>query len=190
MAGDTIVLVTPVDAENNLFRVEHAVSAKLAELVMATDWVALPWQPQQGQENWARRRVTDTAIPWIDQWHRELNDKWSTIEQQVGRKLHPYSGTAWWLDEPGFTCDMHTDGEMPGSMQLTWVGNANLGTTFYHYKDSKHLRYQFPFMANNGYIMINNANSQGSRQLQWHAMLNPVPANSYRLTSYSWMTAK
>jgi len=29
MAGNTIVLVTPVDSENNLFRVEHAVSAEL-----------------------------------------------------------------------------------------------------------------------------------------------------------------
>ena len=112
------MLVTPVDSENNLFRVEHAVSAELAELVVATDWISLPWTRQQGQENWTRRRIVDTAIPWIDRWHTELNQHWPTIEQDIGRKLHPYSGTAWWLDEPGFTCSMHTDGEMPGSLLL------------------------------------------------------------------------
>ena len=42
MAGDTVVFVTSVDAENNLFRVEHAVSAELASQVLATDWMSLP----------------------------------------------------------------------------------------------------------------------------------------------------
>jgi hypothetical protein len=98
------MFVTSIDSENNLFRVEPAVSVELAALVMATDWMSLPWQPQEGQENWARRRITDTAIPWIDQWHQEISSQWSYIEQQVGRKLHSYFGTAWWVDEPGFTC--------------------------------------------------------------------------------------
>ena len=177
------MLVTPVDAENNLFRAEHAVSTKLAELVMATDWLNLPWQPQEGQESWARRRIADTAMPWIDQWHCELNDQWPAIEQQLGRKLHPYSGTVWWLDEPGFICNMHTDGEMPGSMHLTWRGP---GTAFYWYKDPTTLRYQTPEQPNAGYIMINQVNSTGYRQLLWHAML--TPSDSYRITSYTWIT--
>ena len=92
------MLVTPIDSENNLFRVEHAVSVDLAELVVTTDWLALPWQRQEGQENWSRRRITDTAIPWIDQWHRELGQQWSTIESTIGRQLQPYFGTAWWVD--------------------------------------------------------------------------------------------
>ena len=40
------MLVTPIDSENNLFRVEPAVSVELAQLVMSTDWINLPWQPQ------------------------------------------------------------------------------------------------------------------------------------------------
>jgi hypothetical protein len=51
------MLVTSIDNENNLFRVEHAVNAVLAAQVLATDWMSLPWQPQEGQENWARRHV-------------------------------------------------------------------------------------------------------------------------------------
>jgi hypothetical protein len=183
MAGDTSMLVTPVDAENNLFRVEHAVSADLAAQVLATDWTALTWIQQEGQENWARRRIVDTAIPWIDQWHTELNQQWPTIEQDIGRKLHPYSGTAWWVDEPGFTCSMHTDGEMPGSMHLTWRGP---GTAFYWHRDPSTLRYQTPEQSNAGYIMINQADAQGYRQLMWHAML--TPSHSYRVTSYTWIT--
>lgn len=156
------MLVTAIDNENNLFRVEHAVSAELAAKVIATDWLALPWQPQEGQENWARRRIVDSAIPWIDQWHNEIISKWSTIEQQVGRQLHPYFGTAWWLDEPGFTCAMHTDGEMPGSMHLTWRGP---GTAFYWHQDPATLRYQTPSVPNAGYIMINQPDVAGYRRL-------------------------
>lgn len=182
MAGDCAMFVNAIDNENNLFRVEHAVSEELAMQVMATDWMALPWQRQEGQENWARRRITDSDIPWIDQWHGELNDQWAVIEQSVGRKLHPYSGTAWWLDEPGFTCSMHTDGEMPGSMHLTWQGP---GTAFYWHKDPATLRYQTLAQPNAGYIMINQADAQGYRQLLWHAML--TPSDSYRITSYTWI---
>ena len=183
MAGDTTMLVTPVDAENNLFRVEHAVSADLAAQVLFTDWTALPWQRQEGQESWSRRRIVDTAIPWIDQWHQEISRQWTIIEQQVGRQLKPYSGTAWWLDEPGFTCSMHTDGEMPGSMHLTWQGP---GTAFYWHRDPATLRYQTPEQPNAGYIMINQANAQGYRQLIWHAML--TSSDTYRVTSYTWIT--
>jgi len=175
------MFVTAVDSENNLFKVEHAVSAELAAKVVATDWLSLPWQRQGGQENWARRRITDSSIPWIDQWHQEVESQWSNIERHIGRRLQP-CGTAWWLDEPGFTCSMHTDGEMPGAMHLTWRGP---GTAFYWYKNPSTLRYQTPEQPNAGYIMINQPDSTGYRRLLWHAML--TPSDSYRITSYTWM---
>ena len=175
------MLVTPVDAENNLFRVEHAVSDQLAELVMATDWLALPWQRQEGQESWARRLVDNQAIPWINKWHNEIMQNWSTIEQCIGRKLQYYCGTAWWVDEPGFVCNMHTDGELPGSMHLIWRGP---GTAFYWHNDTATLRYQTPAQPNAGYVMVNQADATGYRPLLWHAML--TPSDSYRVTSYTW----
>jgi len=173
--------ITAVDQDHNLFRVTDVFPHSLVEKILTTDWMNLPWQPQEGQENWARRRIVDTAIPWIDQWHEEISSQWSYIEQQVGRKLHPYFGTAWWLDEPGFTCSMHTDGEMPGSMHLVWRGP---GTAFYWHKDPATLRYQTPAQPNAGYIMINQADDSGYRKLLWHAML--TPSDSYRITSYTW----
>lgn len=179
--------VTAVDQENNLFRVEHAVTSSLADKVLATNWLALPWERQQGQELWARKRVVDSAIPWINEWHACLEQAWPGLEQQLGIAIQPYQGTAFWIDEPGFTCSMHTDGEMPGSLHLTWQGPS---TTFYWYKDPSSVRYQVPSQPNSGYAMINQANHIGYRPLLWHAMLDPVPANSLRLTSYSWITPR
>ena len=176
--------ITAVDADNNLFCVKQAMPDHLVQKVLSTPWLDLPWQRQEGQALWSRRRIVDDALPWLDEWNQECLTAWSNIQNITGTKM-TYCGTAFWIDEPGFTCSMHTDGEMPGSMQLSWIGNSNLGTSFYWYKDPATLRYQTPFEANTGYIMINSADSTGYRPLMWHAMLNPVPQNSFRLTSYS-----
>jgi hypothetical protein len=177
--------ITAIDSQQNLFRVEQAVSAELAELVMTTDWMNLAWTRQERQETWARRRIVESAIPWINQWHQEISRQWPVIEHSIGQTLQHYCGTAFWIDEPGFTCAMHTDGKMPGSMQLVWQGT---GTAFYWNNTPNQLRYQTPATPNTGYIMINQTDHTGHRPLLWHAMLTPVPAHTYRLTSYTWIT--
>ena len=182
------MLITPVDNEPNLYRVEDAMPPELVEKILKTPWLELPWCRQEGQESWARRRINDDVIPWMIEWELACHRIWQDISQAVGFELENYMGTAWWLDEPGFTCSMHTDGELPGSMQLTWIGaNEDLGTSFYWYRDPASKRYQFPMRANTGYIMINRPNNDGYRNLLWHAMLTPVPPNTFRLTSYSWI---
>lgn len=185
------MIIKPVDDEYNLFRVEQAVDQSLVDNIMSTDWLNLPWQRQEGQENWSRRRIDNTALPWIDQWHAYMRHIWPDVEHQLGIQIHDYTDTAFWIDEPGFTCTMHTDGEMPGSLHLTWIGSKDThGTAFYWYKDPGTLRYQVPMSPNSGYIMINKANDQGYRKLLWHAMLTPVPINTIRLTSYTWIVPK
>ena len=183
--------IYPVDNELNLFRLEQVFEQDLVEKVLSTDWLNLPWQRQEGQERWARRRVDNTALPWIDQWHNYMRQIWPSIEQQLGVAIHGYTDTAFWIDEPGFTCSLHTDGEMPGSLHLTWIGSAEThGTAFYWYKDINSLRYQVPMQPNAGYIMINEPSEDSYRKLLWHAMLTPVPENTFRLTSYTWITPK
>jgi hypothetical protein len=180
--------ITAVDSEHNLFRVENAVPSALAQQVLATDWLSLPWTRQLGQENWLRRRIDETAISWIQQWHDYHNCVWADIGVHIDQDLSVYQGTAWWLDEPGFVCDLHTDGELPGSMQLTWHGaRQNHGTAFYWHNNTEHLRQQFPCVPNTGYVMVNQADAMGYLKLLWHGMLEPVPLNSYRLTSYTWI---
>lgn len=176
--------ITPVDNENNLFSVEHVFPKELATKVLNTAWPDLPWDRQEGQELWARRRIRDSAIEWLPQWDEHLSNTWYNISKHTGVTTGGYAGTAFWLDEPGFTCGIHTDGEMPGSLHMTWHGP---GTTFYWHKDESTTRFQVPSTPNCGYIMINQPDSTGYRKLLWHAMLTPVPKNTFRLTTYSWI---
>lgn len=179
--------ITAVDNDNNLFAVDTIFSADLVEKIIATDWPNLPWQRQPGQEKWARRLIEHHSLVWIAQWHAQLQQHWHTIGQTVNRELSCYMGTAFWLDEPGFTCPLHTDGMMPGSMQLTWIDASRAcGTAFYWYKNKNSLRCQFSSTPNTGYIMINSSD-ENYQQLLWHAMLTPVPENTFRLTSYTWI---
>jgi hypothetical protein len=192
MAGVGIPMqITAVDSYNNLFFVDDVFPQHIVDAVLSTDWLNLPWMPQEGQESWARRRIDNSALSWMPQWEEHFKKIMPQIEFGLGKKLCDYRHTAWWLDEPGFTCDMHTDGEMPGAMQLTWVGAVeNLGTSFYHYNNTNSLRHKFIAKPNSGYIMINTLDATGARHLQWHAMTTPVPANTFRLCSYSWLTEK
>lgn len=179
--------ITAVDQELNLFCVENVFPQQLVKQILETPWMQLPWHKQEGQELWPRRRILDSAIPWINDWHSHLSRAWESIGNQIGVELQPYQGTAFWLDEPGFTCAMHTDGELPGSLHLTWCGP---GTTFYWHKDPDTVRYQVPEQPNCGYIMVNQPDSIGYRRLLWHAMLTPVEPTAFRLTTYSWMIPK
>jgi len=180
-----LMQITAVDSEHNLFNIQDVFSPGLVGQILATPWPELAWSRQEGQETWARRRINNSAISWMSQWDQELDQCWTTIEQQLNIKLAPYSGTAFWLDEPGFSCDLHTDGEMSGSLHMPWTGT---GTSFYWYKDPTTLRYQVPSLHNSGYIMVNQADSTGFRKLLWHGMLTPVPQDTFRLTSYTWIT--
>ena len=179
--------ITAVDSDHNLFGVQDVFSSELVDQVLATPWLELPWTRQAEQEHWPRRRICNNAISWIPQWKQELGQCWPMIQQQLNIKLDPYMGvgTAFWVDEPGFTCDLHTDGAMSGSLHLSWIGT---GTSFYWHKDPATLRYQVPALPNSGYIMINQTDSTGFRKMIWHGMLTPVPENTFRLTSYTWLT--
>lgn len=179
--------ITAVDEYRDLFSVSDIVSEDLKQKILSTPWTDLDYTAQPAQENWPRRLIIKDQLPWLNQWTDELTQAWSQLESDIGVKLEPYTDTAFWIDEPGFTCTIHTDGEMPGSLHLSWIGESGLGTTFYHSKNPKHVRHRHEFCPNSGYIMINQANDVGYRHLQWHGMLEPVPADSFRLTSYTWL---
>jgi len=184
----TPMQITAVDADQNLFRIEHVFPQHLAHRVLSMPWTELAWDRQTGQETWPRRRIRESELPWINEWHDHMiGCVWPSIIEQTGRCLDHYRGTAFWVDEPGFTCDMHTDGELPGSLHLIWAGS---GTTFYWYNSSDTVRFQTPATANSGYLMFNQADEFQYRRLLWHAMLTPVPENSLRLTTYTAITLK
>lgn len=178
--------ITAVDHYQDLYAIDQVFDAELVNQILTTPWLTLQSQPSSGQEHMLRSVVDANSIPWFDQWTNTIKTLWPTITESMGQQQFKYIDTVWWLDKENFVCDCHTDGELPGALQLFWIGhNENLGTTFYHYKNSTHVRHAFAFKPNSGYAMINIADSMGYRRLQWHSMMTPVPTGTFRLTSYS-----
>jgi len=181
--------ITAIDQEHDLFCIQDAFSCELVNKVLDTPWMDQLWQEHIPNQFRPRRLIQNSAIPWIEEWDSACNELWPSIEAALKVKIQNYQGTAWWLDEQDYINELHTDGLMPGAMQLFWVGAVpNLGTAFYHYKSPDHIRHQFTMTPNSGYIMFTPEDSTGFKKLLWHGMLTPVPKHTFRLTSYTWIT--
>ena len=183
--------ITPVDSYNNLFEVRDIFPQSLVEKILFTPWWNLQWERIPGLEAWHRRRIFESELPWANEWNENIVKIWPELGQLIGHELAHPQGTTWWLDEPGFAIGCHTDGPLPGTMQITWVSdNPGLGTCFYHDKNQTQLRKRFVSEPNAGYIMINFADKVGYSHLQWHSMTNPVPDGTFRISSYSLINPK
>ena len=187
--------ITPVDQDANLFAVTEMIPQSLVDKILQTPWLNLTYHMEPSNRD-LRRRVHNNQLSWIDEWHECIDQAWPDIIKHTGCEHLEYfnldgSATGFWIDMPTYTCPMHTDGELPGAIQMYWIGASDdLGTTWYHYKDPNTIRYSFKFKPNTGYIMINQPDCEGYRKLQWHGMLTPVPDNSFRVSSYSWLANK
>ena len=180
--------ITPVDQDLNLFAVSGMIPTTIEQKILQTPWLDLQYSLEEGNRN-LRRRIHDNQLSWINEWHDAVFQVWHTLQKSTGCRHLKYLDTGFWVDMPTYTCPLHTDGELPGSIQMYWIGStADIGTTWYHYKDPDKIRHSFKFISNTGYLMINQPESNGYRKLQWHGMLTPVPENSFRVTSYSWLT--
>jgi len=180
--------ITSVDNTNRLFLVEDVLPLDLVDEILHQDWINLPWNDQDGQEMWLRRSINFSNNPLLQQATQELKNTYRQVEEACGITVAnaDYINTSWWVDEPTFFVPIHTDGHLPATMQLFWhADNETLGTKFYNSKSRTDIRYDFPFRPNSGYVMLNGLNPDGSQPLQWHGLLNKVPENSYRLTSYT-----
>ena len=188
--------IAPIDQDNNLFEIINLIPQSLVEKITQTPWLNLEYTLEDGHKKLRRRINKDRQLPWIDEFHACIDQAWETIVKHTGCDHLEYlnldgSATGFWIDMPTYTCSIHTDGELPGAIQMYWIGaSEDLGTTWYHYNDPITIRHSFEFKPNTGYIMINQQNPNGYRKLQWHGMLTPVPDNSFRVSSYSWLTNK
>ena len=174
--------ITNLDQDRCLFKVENILTdSELAE-ILSLDWSKLPWSKNLGQENWPRRSI-DSRHTDVMKMSSYISNKLDAINQQIGTDFTSCWGQ-WWLDEPGFSVEIHTDGELPAVMQLYWVApSTEYGTCFYNNKLGD-IKYHFKSEPNTGYIMLNSADQTGYRILQWHGMTNPVPKDTWRLSSY------
>ena len=190
MAGVGVPMqVTPVDQDNNLFAITDVFPQSLVDKILKTDWLSLEHTLTEGNRL-LRRQVQNNQLPWINEWHDCMRQNWQSIVEQTTCNHLKYADTGFWIDMPTYTCPIHTDGELPGAIQMYWVGsNVDIGTTWYQYRDHPDkIRHAFKFIPNTGYVMINQPKPNGYRKLQWHGMLTPVPDNSFRVSSYSWLT--
>jgi hypothetical protein len=179
--------ITPVT--DRLFQVTDLLPQALVDRILAKDWLAAAWQKQDMQLDWLRRALTTDADPVLI----EANDYISSLQPQIADLCNiKFDGlincgnTVWWLDEPEFTVGMHTDGELRSTMQIYWLSPTDkLGTMF---SDSKYPQNPYKIFVpevNTGYLMLNGSNPDGSQPLLWHGMLNPVPAGTFRVSSYT-----
>jgi hypothetical protein len=177
--------ITPIDDTHRLFQVEEFVSPELLTELQHLDWSSIPWTKQPLQETWPRR-LLDPTHPTLDKVVTWVNNSMKQLCDDCGIVVKEFVNTSFWLDEPGFTVSLHTDGQLPGSMQLFWVmPTLQHGTVFYNSNCSDDVRFAPSGVPNTGYIMLNNPNLDGSQPLHWHGMLQPVPAGTIRVTSYT-----
>jgi len=169
--------------DDRLWLVKQLLPQDQVQHIMSLPWADFDWQKENLQETWPRRKINSDIMP-VSQVTQYIRDCLPVINQALGTKFESCDGH-WWVDCEGFTCDMHTDGHLPNSMQLYWIApGTQYGTGFYHYKTRASIKYQFDSVPNSGYIMLNHCDPDGSQPLQWHGMFNPVPSGTIRLSSY------
>jgi hypothetical protein len=174
---------TTVDDRNRLWSVEDLLPAEQVQEIITIDWSSLAWSPSGGQETWARRQV-NWDDPTAQRFGQYINAQLPEINRALGTEFQQCGGH-FWIDQPGFTVPLHTDGHVPNAMQMYWImPGAEWGTGFYRYKSTDSLLYQTQSLPNTGYIMLNHLAEDGHQPLLWHAMLNPVPEGTIRVSSY------
>ena len=174
--------ITAVDQQKDLFIVEDFYPAELLDRFLATDHLLTAHKKEAMQNDWSRRRLVkepDSIYELFDNYVKSITEELGKI---IGVDLMA-SDTGFWLDEPGFCMNSHLDNEnVQVSMQVYLNHNdVSLGTVFYNPDCS--VRYKSNYTPNTGYIMINNPN-------QFHGMGVPVPKDTYRISSYSWLYPK
>lgn len=180
--------IEQVDDLGRLYQVSEVFPDTIVNQILSLDWEALPWNRENQQEMWARKSIDKYAVPVLLKASEYIAKMYPWFEERFGIKFEfpPNAGnTNWWVDLPGFTTPMHTDGELPMSMQLYFIGSPELGTAFFKHRTPESIWKKFEFKPNTGYVMLNGPLPDGSQPLHWHEMMTPVPQNSIRVSSYT-----
>lgn len=177
--------IIPVDDSGRLFQVENILPVDIVNQILQEPWTTFNWSRPTYES--PLRRAIDNSSPVISKANNYIWEHLNKIGDLCRVKFkYPFPSTVWWYDEPGFTIGMHTDGELAASMQLFWIApDIKYGTVFYNSKMPADIKHTFDFITNTGYIMLNLPGKDGAQPLQWHGMLNNVPDNCFRLTSYT-----
>ena len=114
-----MAIIIPVDDRARLWSVQDLLPPDELADIMATDWSSLAWSPSGGQETWARRQVNwDDAT--AQRFGQYINAQLPEINRALGTEFRQCRGH-FWIDQPGFTVPLHTDGHVPNAMQIYWI---------------------------------------------------------------------
>ena len=197
-----MVTVNQIPGSDRLYSVVDLITPEQLADIHSIDWLQLPTMPNTGQENLVQRCRIDRLHPDIVRINQYIHDAFVGINCALGTNFNQPVESAWWIDHAGFDINIHTDDpvRVTNALQLYWVmPGDNYGTTFYRdllpadYPDQKNRResaqvevlHQFISRPNSGYLMLNHADNLGQKPSLWHGMLNPVPAGSFRVSSYN-----
>ena len=174
--------ITAVDRTPDLFQVDSIYSQELLAEFADTDHLQSDWRKEDWQDEYPRRRLIYASDSIYAHLENCVKAHLQSISKIIGIDIAACD-TGFWLDLPGFCMSPHLDNDgVSASMQVYLnVNESSLGTAFYN--ADKSVRYQSPYTVNTGYIMINGPQ-------QTHGMGNPVPNDSYRISSYTWFYPK
>jgi hypothetical protein len=172
--------ITAVDTQKNLFVVEDFYPAELLDRFLATDHLLTAHKKEAMQNDWPRRRLVKEPDSIYELFDNYVKSRTEEIGKIIGISLMG-SDTGFWLDEPGFCMNSHVDIVQVAMQVYLNHNDPLLGTVFYNPDCS--VRHKPNYKINTGYIMINNPN-------QFHGMGVPVPKDTYRISSYSWLHPK
>jgi len=181
------MIIEPVDNIPDLFRVENVLPDELIERINQLPWLDHPWEEQDMQADWKRRKLLPYVGSPLSEVDTYFNSRFLTYVESVTKVVFEYkkAWSSFWLDYEGFSCSIHEDGAereynplMAMQIYLT-DSDYELGTVFYNDAQGTKIRYAFPYKRNTGYLMLNHPG-------HWHGMLNEVPAGHLRLSSYTY----
>ena len=146
------------------------------------------WRKENAQDHLKRKMIEDH--PLCNVVEDQVREQLPLINSTINSQWYHAEGTRFWIDEPGFTIGIHRDDNVKIALHLYWDGEN--GTTFWTPKfdpkekrsrvtDDYGLTYQFKFIPNSGYLMLNPNNETN---MLFHSML--LPTTCQRLASYTY----
>ncbi len=172
--------LTSVNGSARLWAISDIWPQDLVNEIMAIDWLKEPDVKSPGD---MKQRDTITpqhqCINSVDEYMRSHIPK---INQITNSNFSGCSSGRWNMCRPGYVSHIHHDGELLNTMLIYWhAPDTSYGTTFYNSNSKSDIFHQFESVAGTGYFMLNHVDSTGHRPLQYHGMLNRVPAKCWRL---------
>lgn len=182
------MIINSVEPNGYLYSAIDCFPADLITHIVNTDWLSLPYERLDIGFK-LRRLIESQNLPFADLITRPLIQEILELIQaqcNITFSNDHFFNINWWVDEPGFKPQMHSDGNLPAALQIYFlpVDNLLLGTTFFNSKRTNDILYRFLSKTNTGYIMLNSHLCNGVKKILWHDMEHSVPENTYRVCCY------